>query len=36
MMKGRVRYLPPRFMSIEVAIQQLLEVEEKEGKGVCG
>ncbi len=24
---GRLKYLPPRFMSINVAVQQLLEVE---------
>eukprot|EP00611_Tribonema_gayanum_P011622 TRINITY_DN2192_c0_g3_i1.p3 TRINITY_DN2192_c0_g3~~TRINITY_DN2192_c0_g3_i1.p3 ORF type:complete len:101 (-),score=22.64 TRINITY_DN2192_c0_g3_i1:777-1079(-) len=32
MAKGRVRYLPPRFMTIAQAVEQLLEV-EAERKG---
>lgn len=34
MSKGKVQWMPPRFMSINTAIEQLLEVEEKEGKGL--
>jgi len=34
MMKGRVRYMPPRFMSINVAITQLLQVEEDQKREV--
>ena len=26
---GKLKYLPPRFMNVNVAIQQILEVEEK-------
>ena len=33
---GKLIYLPPRFMSINVAIEQLLELEEKRGENVCG
>lgn len=32
-MKGRTVYLPPRFMTCNQAIDELLEVEEKKGKG---
>jgi diphthine synthase len=32
MMKGRTEFLPPRFMSVSTAAEQLLEAEEKEGK----
>mmetsp|Transcript_22016 Transcript_22016/g.31955 ORF Transcript_22016/g.31955 Transcript_22016/m.31955 type:complete len:271 (-) Transcript_22016:120-932(-) len=35
MAKGRVRYLPPRFMTVAEAASQLLEVEEGKGEGVC-
>ena len=31
---GRMKYLPPRFMTINTAIDQLLEAEETVGKGV--
>jgi diphthine synthase len=31
---GKVRYLPPRFMTVNVAIDQLLEVEAVKGEGV--
>lgn len=34
MMRGRVRYLQPRFMSINVAIDQLLQIEEEKQEGV--
>jgi len=34
MMRGRVRYLPPRFMTVNVAIGQLLAVEAVRGEGV--
>lgn len=34
MLKGRVLYLPPRFMSVNVAIEQLLEVEDRLQQGV--
>jgi len=34
MLSGRVVYLPPRFMSINVAIDQLLEVERARGEGI--
>jgi diphthine synthase len=33
MMKGRTEYLPPRFMSVQTAAEQLLEAEEIEAKG---
>ena len=34
---GRTKYLPPRFMSVNCAIDQLLEVEEKHSnEGICG
>lgn len=36
MLSGRLQYLPPRFMSINVAIDQLLEVERTRGEGVVG
>jgi diphthine synthase len=29
LLKGRVKYLPPRFMSINTAIRQMFEVEHK-------
>jgi len=32
MKKGRVRYLPPRFMTVSTAAKQLLEAEEMHGK----
>lgn len=35
LMKGRTVYLPPRFMTCNQAIDELLEVEEKKGKGIC-
>jgi diphthine synthase len=34
MMKGKTRYLPPRFMTIATACEQLLEAEVKHGLGV--
>lgn len=33
--RGRPTYLPPRFMSIRQAINQLLELEQSRGEGVC-
>lgn len=32
MMKGRTEYLPPRFMSVSTAAEQLLEAEETQGQ----
>ena len=29
MLRGRVKYLPPRFMSVNVAVEQLLEVADR-------
>ena len=34
MMRGRVRYLPPRFMTVNIAIEQLLAVEAVREEGV--
>lgn len=34
MLRGRVKYLPPRFMSVNVAVEQLLEVEDRLQGGV--
>lgn len=34
MMKGRTEFLPPRYMSVNVAAEQLLEAEETLGEGV--
>ena len=31
---GKLKYLPPRFMTINQAIDQLVEAEEKIGEGV--
>lgn len=33
--RGRKIYEPPRYMSIATACEQLLEIEEQEGQGVC-
>ena len=33
LVKGRTVYLPPRFMTCNQAIDELLEVEEKKGQG---
>ena len=33
--KGKPVYLPPRYMSIRQAVDQLLEVEAKRGEGAC-
>lgn len=33
MMKGRTEFLPPRFMTVNCAAEQLLEAEEKHGEG---
>jgi diphthine methyl ester synthase len=34
MLRGRIRYLPPRFMTINTAVEQLLEAEAKLKQGV--
>jgi diphthine methyl ester synthase len=34
MCMGKMRFLPPRFMTVNTAIHQLLEVEDKRGDGV--
>lgn len=34
MMKGQTKFLPPRFMSVNVAAEQLQEAETKHGEGV--
>ncbi|CAM9620818.1 unnamed protein product [Discosporangium mesarthrocarpum] len=36
MAKGKVRYLPPRYMTVGTALEQLLEVECRKGEGVYG
>ncbi|CAN0372451.1 unnamed protein product [Ectocarpus sp. 12 AP-2014] len=36
MARGKVSYLPPRFMSVGTALEQLLEVEARKGEGVYG
>jgi diphthine methyl ester synthase len=36
MMRGRVAYEPPRYMSVAQCAAQLLEVEEERGQGICG
>ena len=33
--RGRKIYEPPRYMSIATACEQLLEIEEEQGLGVC-
>jgi diphthine synthase len=33
---GRVAFEPPRFMTVNTAVAQLLEVEERRAGGVCG
>jgi diphthine methyl ester synthase len=33
--RGRPVYAPPRFMTVNTCIEQLLELEEKRGEGVC-
>lgn len=35
LLKGRMIYEPPRFMTVKQAITQLLESEERNGRGVC-
>eukprot|EP01029_Cantina_marsupialis_P024677 TRINITY_DN639_c0_g1_i1.p1 TRINITY_DN639_c0_g1~~TRINITY_DN639_c0_g1_i1.p1 ORF type:complete len:258 (-),score=80.39 TRINITY_DN639_c0_g1_i1:201-869(-) len=36
MMRGRTKFLPPRFMTVNQAIDQLLEVEERHNDNICG
>ena len=35
MMRGKTVYLPPRYMSVNTAAEQLLEAEETHGEGLC-
>ncbi|ORE02954.1 diphthine synthase [Rhizopus azygosporus] len=35
MARGRLIYEPPRYMTVNQAVEQLLEIEEKRGEGVC-
>ena len=35
MMRGQTKYMPPRFMTVNTCIAQLLEVEERIGEGHC-
>ena len=34
MAMGKVKYLPPRFMTVNTAVEQLLEVEDKRQEGI--
>lgn len=34
--RGKHVYEPPRYMSVSTAVEQLLELEERRGEGVCG
>ena len=36
LLRGRKIYEPPRFMTVSQAAKQLIEVEEKKQRGVCG
>lgn len=36
LIKGRLIFEPPRYMTINQCAQQLMEVEEKRGGGICG
>lgn len=35
LLRGRKIYEPPRYMSINTAVEQLLLIEERRGEGVC-
>lgn len=35
MAKGRIRYDPPRFMTVAQCAQQMIETEEEKGDGIC-
>jgi len=35
LMRGRKVYEPPRFMTVGQALEQLMEIEEEKGQGVC-
>mmetsp|Transcript_14872 Transcript_14872/g.19618 ORF Transcript_14872/g.19618 Transcript_14872/m.19618 type:complete len:274 (+) Transcript_14872:133-954(+) len=35
MARGKIVYLPPRFMSVATAAEQLLEVEQSKNEGIC-
>ncbi|OJD37093.1 diphthine synthase [Diplodia corticola] len=34
--RGRIIYEPPRFMTVAQCAQQMIEIEEEKGNGVCG
>lgn len=34
--RGRIIYEPPRFMTVAQCAQQMIEIEEEKGKGICG
>ncbi|KAL1640095.1 diphthine synthase [Diplodia intermedia] len=34
--RGRIVYEPPRFMTVAQCAQQMIEIEEEKGKGICG
>ncbi|KAF2083561.1 diphthine synthase-like protein [Saccharata proteae CBS 121410] len=34
--RGKIRYEEPRFMSVAQCAQQMVEVEEEKGEGICG
>lgn len=36
MAKGKIRYEPPRFMTVAQCAGQLIETEEERGDGICG
>ncbi|CAM9504860.1 unnamed protein product [Laminaria digitata] len=36
MARGKISYLPPRYMTVGTALEQLLEVEARKGEGVYG
>lgn len=33
--RGRLIYEPPRYMTVNQAVEQLLEIEENRGEGIC-
>lgn len=35
LLRGRLIYEPPRYMTVKQAVEQLLEIEERRGEGVC-
>lgn len=36
MARGRIRYEPPRYMTVAQCAAQMIETEEERGEGVCG